>query len=182
MKFTILIFLIITFSYSVRVNIGGSLQMNNVVIDMFKDKNVGVITAAGDRSDSTALIRAMIQRGAKKAEWIPIKQPCRNLVRDPKMVELINTYDYIYFTGGSPSSLHSCLYGDTNSPKESTPVLDAIKKKELIAGSSAGSLVQPKLAILTTGFPSSYETLRTGQMAYSVNGTEILRENGKIII
>ena len=108
--------------------------MNNVVIDMFKGKKVGVITAAGSRSDSTELIRAMQQRGAEKAEWIPIVQPCRNTVRDPRMVETINSFDYIYFTGGSPGSLHSCLYGDTSSPRESTPVLDAIKKKELVAG------------------------------------------------
>src|SRR5690349_7474685 len=83
---------------TVRVNIGGSLMMNNVVIDMFKEKSVGVITAAGSRGDATELMREMNRRGAK-AEWIPIQQPCRNLVRDPNIIKLIEKYDYIYFTG-----------------------------------------------------------------------------------
>jgi len=150
--------------------------MNNVVIDMFKQKTVGIITAAGSRSDSTEIIREMNNRGAK-SEWIPIQSPCRNIVRDPAILKLIEKYDYIYFTGGSPGALHSCLYGDTNRPNSTTPLIEAIKKKELVAGSSAGSLIQPKLAILTTGFPSSYETIVRGSMAYSSNGTEILREN-----
>jgi len=150
--------------------------MNNVVIDIFKDKSVGVITAAGTRSDATEIMREMNKRGAK-SEWIPLQSPCRNHVRDPNMIKLIEKYDYIYFTGGSPGSLHSCLFGDTNRPNSTTPILETIKKKDLIAGSSAGSLIQPKLAILTTGFPSSYETVVRGSMAYSYNGTEILREN-----
>ena len=90
------------------------------------------------------------------------------------MVKKILSLDAIYFTGGRPESLHHCLFGDTSTPKEDTPVLKAIKTLKLVAGSSAGSLIQPKFAILTTGYPSSYETLRTGKMAYSQNGTQLL--------
>lgn len=175
--FISLLLIIFVYSKDVRINIGGSLQASSLLYNMFIGKSVGVITAAGDRSDSTGVIAEMKRRGAISAEWIPIVAPCRRFINDSAILTKIKTLDAIYFTGGYPERLQHCLYGDTAEPKENTPLLEEIKKKKLIAGSSAGSLVQPKRAILTTGFPSSYEVLRTGTMRYSHNGTVILPQN-----
>eukprot|EP01080_Neovahlkampfia_damariscottae_P003957 gene3957-7213_t len=157
-----------------RINIGGSLRDKNPIHKLYANMKVGVITAAGSRSDSTALIRNLLAAGAKSVEWLPFQRPCGATVRNPEMVKKIESLDAMYFTGGRPENLHYCLFGDTSTPKEDTPALKAIKKLKLVGGSSAGSLVQPKFAVLTTGYPSSYETLRTGKMAFSKNGTEML--------
>jgi cyanophycinase-like exopeptidase len=119
----------------------------------------------------------MLENKAVSAEWLPFQNPCRATVNNPEIVKKIESLDAIYFTGGRPESLHYCLFGDVREPTQTTPALEAIKKLKLIAGSSAGSLIQPEFAILTTGYPSSYETLRTGQMTFSKKGTKILHRH-----
>jgi cyanophycinase-like exopeptidase len=161
----------------VRMNIGGALRMDNALIDAFKGKKVGVITAAGSQSDSRDIIAAMKSRGAVTAEWIPIVAPCARFINNTNILDKIKSLDAIYFTGGYPERLQHCLFGDTNRPSTTTPLVEEIKKKEIVAGSSAGSLIQPKKAILTTGFPSSYQVLTTWKMDYSLNGTVFLRDD-----
>lgn len=176
---TIFVLFLIAFVHSreVRVNIGGSLKTSSILYNQFIGKKVGVITAAGSRGDSTELIAEMKRRGAILAEWIPIVAPCKRFINDSQIISKIRSYDAIYFTGGYPEKLQHCLFGDTAEPRVTTPLLEEIKKKLHISGSSAGSLVQPQLAILTTGYPSSYEVLRSGSMRFSRNGTAILPQN-----
>jgi cyanophycinase len=160
-----------------RLNIGGSLQMSNPIISFYKDKSVGVITAAGSPSDANEIIREIRQRGAKSVEWLPIQAPCRRFLNDTATITKIRNLDALYFTGGYPNRLHACLYGDTNAPNDSNPLLEAIKERPLLGGSSAGSLVQPRLVILTTGFPSSYDTLTRGSIDYNNRGCLFIKEN-----
>lgn len=69
---------------------------------------------------------------------------------------MIEEADAVFFGGGYPMQLHKCMFGDQMNG--TSPLYEAIMKKELIMGTSAGALVQPvKDVILTAGYPYSYD-------------------------
>jgi peptidase E len=53
---------------------------------------------------------------------------------------MVRDADVVYFTGGYSDKLQTCLFGDKQSG--SSPLLEEIQKKKMVAGSSAGAMVR----------------------------------------
>lgn len=132
------------------IPIGGSLSNGSPILNLFFNKTVGIITAADPNPQSQGPIaqRFFEARGIKNI-WIKVFFPCRTKVHDPAFVAEIDRVDVIYFTGGYSDKLQECMFGDSTNG-DSNPVLDAIRKKGIVSGSSAGAMVQPKGNILLT--------------------------------
>ena len=79
---------------------------------------------------------------------------CADDVQDEELVEKLRSAAGIWFGGGLPGRVVSCLYGHTaeafginTAPEDTTPVLEALWAHPLVGGISAGAMMQPSAAL-----------------------------------
>jgi cyanophycinase-like exopeptidase len=163
----------------VRVVVGGGgassiWNPDSTVLTLFRGFPAGgvkVITAAGTDpiGSGVSLVNSMANAGII-AEWIPIHDVnCHLTAFDPEIVAMVERADAIFYGGGQSGRLQSCLYGRYDQSGidveegETSPVLEALKAKEIVGGSSAGAMNQPISEILVTGHSvESYAAVSTG--------------------
>ena len=159
---------------------------DSAVLEMYRgfgENGVKVITAAGSNpiGDGTQLVNLMAQAGIS-AEWVPIHDVnCDVNAFDPAIVAMIDSADAIFYGGGQSGRLQSCLYGDYSQsgievePGQTTPVLEALWRKEIVGGSSAGAMNQPMSEILVTGHSvESYSAVSQGAVFQRNAGNRML--------
>jgi cyanophycinase len=170
----------------VRIVVGGSLQSTSPILEYYRGfppGGVKYITAAGTNPvGDGASIGNFFANAGIEAEWIPVHAPnCEETAFDPEIVAMVEAADAIYMSGGQAGRVQSCLYGDYSqsgrdpAPGESTPLLDALRAKTIIGGSSAGAMNQPVSEILITGHSSeSYGAVAAGSVFLRSGGNAFL--------
>jgi|EP01047_Picozoa_sp_COSAG01_P025432 cyanophycinase-like exopeptidase len=176
---------------AVRVVVGGGgassiWRPGSAILEMYRGfapGQVKVITAAGTNCESsgTSLVNSMANAGII-AEWIPIcDNYCDTAAYDPAIVEMVDRADAIFYGGGQSGRLQSCLYGDYSQSGidveegATTPVLEALIRKEIVGGSSAGAMNQPCSEILVTGHSvESYSAVSAGSVFQRNMGNRML--------
>ena len=159
---------------------------DSAVLEMFRGfppGGVKVITSAGTNCESsgTSLVNSFANAGIE-AEWIPICDAyCGTAAFDPEVVGMVESADAIFYGGGQSGRLQSCLYGDYSQSGidveegATTPILEALIRKEIVGGSSAGAMNQPMSEILVTGHSSeSYAVVRAGEVFQRNAGNRML--------
>lgn len=176
-RICITLLLLTIFVYSrINIPIGGSLDFNSHILDIFKNKTVAFITAAGVNPQSDARqMQSNFDRRKIKAWWVPVYYPCKDKVNKAENVKLIKDADAIFFSGGYSGRLQECLFGDAQ--QGTSQVLEAIQEKEIVSGSSAGAMVQPHRDILITGQSTdSYYAVRDQKVYYRPNAFKIFNK------
>ncbi|KAL0490776.1 glutamine amidotransferase type 1 [Acrasis kona] len=138
----------------IRIPIGGHLTYTNPLFELYANKTVAFITAAGVTPEEDAVtIKELLLQANKniKPKWVPIYgRLCKNGAFDPKIVNMVKSADAVYISGGQSGNVLRCLFGDQDVGRR-TPLLDAIHEKEVVGGSSAGGMSQPVNDIIITG-------------------------------
>lgn len=108
-------------------------------------------------------------------EWIPITydldtNTCATSPSDASVIEQIGTRNAFIFGGGDQSFITSCFFEEDPvlATRTETPLLTALKeqyaKGAVIAGTSAGTAVQPSAPMITNG--ESYESFVNGPISF----------------
>lgn len=174
-----------------RVVVGGGgassiWRPDSDILELFRGFPAGgvkVITAAGTNCESsgTSLVNLFASAGVD-AEWIPICDAyCDEAAFDPEVVTMVDQADAIFYGGGQSGRLQSCLYGDYSQSGidveegATTPILEALIRKEIVGGSSAGAMNQPMSEILVTGHSvESYAAVSAGEVFQRNRGNMML--------
>ncbi len=83
---------------------------------------------------------------------------------------MVNEADAVFFSGGKSGYIQECLFGGGMNGTE-TPILTAIKAKEIVAGTSAGAMIQPIKDIMITGITcESYTCIRNRDVYHRDRG------------
>jgi cyanophycinase-like exopeptidase len=175
----------------VRVVVGGGgansiWRPDSDILELFRGYPAGgvkVITAAGTNCESSgaSLVNSFANAGVE-AEWIPIcDNYCDTAAFDPEVVAMVDRADAIFYGGGQSGRLQSCLYGDYSQSGidveegATTPILEALIRKEIVGGSSAGAMNQPMSEILVTGHSvESYAAVSGGGVFQRNRGNMML--------
>lgn len=171
----------------VRLVVGGSLEFtNDDVLDHYRGFPAGsvkYITAAGANAqgDATSIGRFFANAGIQ-AEWIDIyARNCATKAFDPEYVRMVEEASAIYMSGGQSWRVQQCLFGDSTTARD-TPFLDAMRRKKIIGGSSAGAMNQPAVEMLVTGSSAeSYDATRAGSIAHRENGNGFLFPSDEVV-
>ena len=98
-----------------------------------------------------------------------------------EVVAMVDQADAIFYGGGQSGRLQSCLYGDYSQSGidveegATTPILEALIRKEIVGGSSAGAMNQPMSEILVTGHSvESYAAVSAGEVFQRNRGNMML--------
>jgi len=153
------------------------MDFQGVILNEFDGlSNVVYITAAGidPVGDATSIQRSFDTRGIP-ATWSPVYGAnCQERTRDENYIRQIREADGIFFGGGQSGRLQTCMFGGAESG--TTPYLDALLAKVLVAGSSAGAMHQPDIDILITGSSvESYTAVRDGTVFSRPFGNRFIR-------
>jgi cyanophycinase len=98
---------------------------------------------------------------------------CAQGVQNPQYVQMVDAADAVFFTGGLSGNIQECLFGGHMNGTE-TPILAAIRKKEIVAGTSAGAMVQPVRDIMITGITcESYQCVSARSVYHRKDGFEL---------
>jgi cyanophycinase len=148
------------------VLVGGSLESPKIFDTVVKlaggpgRAKIGVITAAsGNSAENSEYYKEIFRRhGVADVQWIPLGRDARNLSRR-ELLGKINNMTGFFFGGGDQSRLLKTL---THRDGSDSVFLAAIRKANrergaLIGGTSAGTAVQVKGAMITGG--ESYDAL-----------------------
>lgn len=150
MKILLVTFLFIATLARISMPIGGSLENGSPILNRFFGKKVAFITAADPSPERTGPeTQRFFDRRGINATWVKVFEPCVNKVRDAALMAQIDAADAVYFTGGYSDKLQRCMFGDSENYNP-TPLLLAVQRKNIVAGSSAGAMVQPMGNILLT--------------------------------
>lgn len=158
----------LSYARMISIPIGGSLENGSPILNMFAGKKVAFFTSADPTPERTGpeTEKFFTRRGIQNT-WVKVYEPCVDKVRNPEFIKQVEDADVIYFTGGYSDKLSSCLFGD-NQSGTITPLLAAIQKKQIVAGSSAGAMVQPMANMLLTRNPvDSYQAIVRRQVPFS---------------
>ncbi len=153
--------------------IGGALQADNAavwsrLVDASGGKGsrwVVLPTASGVPEQSGRAIVETLQRYGAVAEVIPLSariagRDVTKDVRDPDLIARITQSRGVFFTGGAQGRITDALLVDG----KPTPMLDAIndvlRRGGVIAGSSAGAAVMPRVMI--RDIPDQLKVMRDG--------------------
>ena len=110
---------------------------------------------------------------------------CPSGVMDEETVERINAAAGVWFGGGLPGRVVSCLFGYNaepfginSSPEMVTPVLQALREHPLVGGISAGAMMQPSAALYNgneisynPNLANSASAIRIGESLMNNHGT-----------
>merc|ERR1712137_1459480 len=126
----LLVLALVSFTLAqLRVPIGGALQVDSNILDLFKGKKVAYFTCAGDTPVQDAeTYKAFFAKRGITATWVPIYGTnCAHQVNNETHVQTVNNADAVFFSGGLSGNIQTCLFGGQTDYKE-TPVLAAIHK------------------------------------------------------
>jgi cyanophycinase-like exopeptidase len=99
------------------------------------------------------------------ATWVPIYEVCKYTVANPRYLKIVRDSDAVFLAGGFSDKLQECLFGDKITG--TSPILEEIKKKKIILGTSAGAMVMPmENMLLTRDSVSSYKAVVDGQLPF----------------
>jgi cyanophycinase-like exopeptidase len=167
---------VLTFSERLSIPIGGSLLNGSPILNIFFGRKVAFITAADPSPEIVGpQTQQFFDRRGINATWVKVFEPCVNKVNDPELIRIVEQSDAVYFTGGYSDKLQMCLFGDkpTYVP---TPLLLAIQKVKIMAGSSAGAMVQPMKDMLLTRNPiESYNAVVQRKVPFSPHAFRAFR-------
>jgi hypothetical protein len=110
---------------------------------------------------------------------------CPAGVQDAETVERINEAAGVWFGGGLPGRVVTCLFGFVSepfgvnsSPEMVTPVLEALRNHPLVGGISAGAMMQPSAALYngneisySPNLANSASAIRIGEALMNNHGT-----------
>lgn len=102
--------------------------------------------ASGQAERVAATVQRVLERHGARAEWVAVAPTLPNIdlaaaVRDPRWIELVESSNAVFFTGGAQARIV-----DTLAPGgQETPLLEAVRRRHahggLIAGTSAGAAI-----------------------------------------
>jgi cyanophycinase len=168
----LLCLVVLTQCQQLRIPIGGALQVDSPILELFKGKKVAYFTCAGDNPTADAeTYKVFFQKRSIQAQWVPVYgSACRSGVSDPTYIHMVEEADSVFFSGGLSGNIQECLFGDSTNGTE-TPILAAIRKKEIVAGTSAGAMIQPTRDIMITRHTAeSYSAVASKQIYYREHG------------
>ncbi|WP_157721937.1 cyanophycinase [Tumebacillus avium] len=118
---------------------------------------IGIITAASEPEDAEAngaYYRELFAEryGALEAEWVPLHAGQIGRRDDPALLELLRTRTAFFLGGGDQSKIVECLLNPDHTDSLAMAVIrSAFEKGALVAGTSAGAVVQSAGPMVTSG-------------------------------
>lgn len=138
---------------------------------------IGIISTASTRPANSANAYLgdfrSLYGDAIDIEWIPItRDTCDSYKNDSRsaVVKQISDRNAFLFTGGDQSYITDCFFNEDteNKKRTDTALIQTLRKQfdkgAVIAGTSAGTAVQPQDPMITNG--ESYEAVRDGTVEF----------------
>ena len=142
-----------------------------------ENAKVGIISTASSNPERSAGFYLedfdILYGDAADVEWIPItRDTCGGIKNDQgsAITRQIKSRNSFIFTGGDQSFITDCFFNEdpVTQKRTDTALITALRSQfdagAVIAGTSAGTAVQPSLPMITNG--ETYEALRDGPVSF----------------